>query len=318
MEILMARTALFAPAHRILGKLFTGAGATAYPVGAAPSLDYLGHGMQDHRLRWDTAGSETGFQAIGWWQGGPVTLINQVPSTLSTTNLAAAQATVTGTPMTLVSASGSGITVLSSATSFWPLLIGSSAISAGCVIDSVPTPLAFGASKQRTGMYDRTKMIGRNIRITGNAGAAAGNFTVRGYDVYGAAMTETIAHAGGATTASGLKAFKVVVSVTPDFTDAGHTFSLGTGDVYGFPLQCPLFSDVQIFWNNALITSATGFTVPDTTDPATATTGDVRGTYAVQTASDNAKRLVVRIWPSLSLVNTNPTTGLLGVAQYSG
>ena len=47
------------------------------------------------------------------------------------------------------------------------------------------------------------------------------------------------------------------------------------------------------------------------------TTGDVRGTYALQSASDGTKRLVLYVSPSVANLSnaTNLPTGLFGVAQ---
>lgn len=308
----MASTAFWSPAHRVLQRLPSA--DAGLPYNASPSLDYLGNGLQDHRLRYNVANSATGFQAVGWFGANPVFALNLVPSAISAVNIAAAALAVTTVPITLVSASGAGITVLTTAAgaTLWPSL---TALTAGLVIDSIPNPLAFG-SKARTGCYDRSKMGARNIRITSAGGDDTGCvFTVRGYDVYGYAMSEAITGAN-AGVASGKKAFKVVTSITPVGTVGSTTVSVGTGDVFGLPIQCPLWGDMQVHWNSVLITAATGFVVPDVTTPATTTTGDVRGTYAVQsTASDGTRTLQVKIFPSLALCNTNPTIGLFGVAQ---
>ena len=88
----------------------------------------------------------------------------------------------------------------------------------------------------------------------------------------------------------------------------------------GFPLRIDTFSDAQIFWNSALITASTGFTAAVTTDPATGTTGDVRGKYGVQSASDGTKKLVLRVTPkpsALAATNGLSMTGLLGVTQFT-
>lgn len=306
----MARTALNAPAHRILQRVPQI--NTALPAGAAPNMDYLGNGIQDHRLQWNRANSSTGAQALGWYGVDPVTVINQVPSTIATANIAALANVVSGTAMTLVSVTGAGITVISSATVFFPSL---TSLSAGLIIDAAPALKTFGtASTGVTAFYDRTTMIGRAVSVTGVASGTGGTILVSGYDVYGYAMSELITATAGATTANGKKAFKVITSAVPQFTDA-HNYSIGTADIFGFGIYSALFSDMDIFWNSAFITATTGYVAGVTTSPATTTTGDVRGTYAVQSASDNTKRLVVRVFPSLTSVATNSTTGLFGVTQ---
>ncbi len=311
----MASTAFWSPAHRVLQRLPSS--DAGLPYNASPSLDYLGNGIQDHRLRYNTSNSTTGFQAVGWFGANPVFCLNLIPSAISAVNIAASAANtpvVTTVPMTLVSASGAGITVLttSAGATLWPSM---TTLTAGLVIDSIPNPFAFG-SKARTGLYDRSKMGARNIRIT----SAGGDdtlcvFTVKGYDAYGYAMSEAITGAN-AGVASGKKAFKVVTSITPVGTVGSTSVSVGTGDVYGLPIQGPLWGDIQVHWASVLITAATGFVVPDVTTPATTTTGDVRGTYAVQgTASDGTRTLQIKVYPSLALVKTDPTIGLFGVTQ---
>jgi len=127
-------------------------------------------------------------------------------------------------------------------------------------------------------------------------------------------MTETITGASGGV-ASGKKAFKWVTSVTHTGSVAS-TVTIGTGDVYGFPLRADSFGYTYIIWNGTSITANTGFTAAVTTNPATSTTGDVRGTYAVQSASDGTKRL--EIGQTLNIVGLNTTpiaNGIFGVTQ---
>jgi hypothetical protein len=94
---------------------------------------------------------------------------------------------------------------------------------------------------------------------------------------------------------------------------SGSNVTVGTGDVFGFPLRADFVHEVSIYWNSAAITASTGFVAAVTTSPATATTGDVRGTYAVQSSSDATKRLAILIRPSVA--NISSTAGLLGVTQ---
>jgi hypothetical protein len=121
-----------------------------------------------------------------------------------------------------------------------------------------------------------------------------------------------------ATLASGKKAFKYLSSITYTGSLSGSNVSVGTGDVFGFPIRSDVDvrenagGDVRVAWNGAAITATTGY-LAAVTLAATTTTGDVRGTYAVQSASDGAKRLVFTQSPSLA--NISSSTGLFGVAQ---
>ena len=161
-------------------------------------------------------------------------------------------------------------------------------------------------------LWNPQAMVARAVSITGSASATGGDFLVSGYDIYGVPMTETITGPASATTVNGKKAFKYIASVVPQFTDA-HNYSVGTTDIYGFPLRSDFFGDVAINYNAAAITASTGYTAAVTTSPATATTGDVRGTYALQSAADGSKRLMIRQF--VLAANMGSTAGLFGVTQ---
>jgi hypothetical protein len=154
-------------------------------------------------------------------------------------------------------------------------------------------------------------MVGRNVRLTSGGNDSGITFTVSGYDVYGYPMTETITGANIGV-ASGAKAFKYISAVTHTGSVAG-TLTIGTGDVYGFPLFSTSFQDVFINWNAGIIVASTGYTAGVTTNPATSTTGDVRGTYAVQSASDGSKRLTISQSPPPTSIAT--MANLFGVTQ---
>jgi hypothetical protein len=172
----------------------------------------------------------------------------------------------------------------------------------------------FGLLGQPSGVYlwNPQALVARAVSVTGSASATGGNITISGYDIYGVPMSEVIAAPASATTVNGKKAFKYISSVVPAFTDA-HNYSVGTTDIYGFPIRSDFFSDVAINYNAAAITASTGYVAAVTTSPATTTTGDVRGTYALQSAADAAKRLAVRqfVLPA----NMASPTGLFGVTQ---
>lgn len=249
------------------------------------------------------------FGAItGCFAGSDFLLINQVPSTIADNNIAASQTPGAATTLTLVSASGAGITVSTSITNATT----GATVTGLLAIDTATAFVAFGQSKT-INAWDPTTMAARNVRITSGGNDSGLTFTVAGYDVYGTPMTEAITGAN-AGIASGLKAWKYIASITVSGGTVATTVKVGTGDVYGMPLRCDFVGLAQINWNSTGITASTGFTVPDATSPATTTTGDVRGTYNVQSASDGTKRLIVSVMiPPNNLSTANP--GLFGVVQ---
>lgn len=307
----MARTALTAPAHRVLQRSPLG---TLYPGSspdAAPSMDFMGQGFQDHRVPWNSMGSPagTGAQGLGWYASGSSLLtVDEVPSAVSTSNIAAAANVTSGTAMTLVSSSGSGITVLAAGQFWWPF--GNTIPSGSLIIDSTQALVSFGQNSI-TAYYDVTKGISRGVSITGVSGATGGHFIVSGYDYYGQAQTQNINATSGATTTNSTKTFKVITSVVPQFTDA-HNYSVGTADIFGFGFAVDIFAYCEIFWNNVLQTFST-FTAADATSPATATTGDVRGTFTPGSSSDGTKRLQMFQVPSLSRAKANTLWGVTPV-----
>lgn len=304
---------IFAPLHRALGR-FSNPSAAGFPLNAAPSIDFLGAGLQDHRAPYNARGSSAVQPGIMGWFGGSYVTANIQPSTAAVDNIVAAANPTSGTAMTLVASSGAGITVLSTSApaTFQPR---GNVVTAGVVIDGLPTTQLFGTGGNfTTGFYNRATCVGRCVSVSGVSGGSGGTVTIRGLDCYGYPLTQTVTVAAGANTVNTLKAFKAIISVTPNFTDT-HTLSVGTADVFGLGLYSNLFEDTQICWNGAVVTASTGFTAGVTTSPSTALLGDVRGTYAVQSSSDGTKRLWIAQRPVLSALVSNPTTGLFGVAQ---
>lgn len=306
------RTALNGPAHRIMPKQNAGQ-QNSFPIDIAPSIDLMGSGTQDHRLQFNKANnaSGTGVGVLGWYGSGYIAVVDQVPSALAANNIVAAQNAVSGTPLTLAAAS-TGITIVGAGGQLmYPSL---RTVPAGALIlDGLPGILKFGTGFI-SGFYQHTTFIQRAVTITGVAGGAGGNFLVSGYDSYGYPLTQLLTVGAGAVSATTLKTFKFITSVVPQFSDA-HNYTVGTADVFGFPIFSALFSSLQLRWNNAVVTSATGYTAGVTTSPSTNLLGDVRGTYAVQSASDGTKRFTLSMRPALGSMVTNPTTGLYGVAQ---
>ena len=302
----MARNALYAPAHVVPNK--TALGNQSQGPDMAPSLSYGGGpGILDSRLPYNYVNSAAGAGALGWFC---TMTVNAVPSTLSTTAIAAAQVPVAGTAMTLVSTTGAGITVLAASFLALPSLV---TIPSGTLaINGAPGYQRFGAGFF-TAFYDYTKMLARNIQIASVGNDSSATFTVKGWDVYGYPQTETITGASGAT-ASGKKCFKFVASITPAGTLSGSNASAGQGDVYDLGITANSFGFLNIVWNGTTVTSSTGFTTADVTSPATATTGGTRGTYAVQSASNGTKKLEIEVQPNIILLNQIPLwVGMSGV-----
>jgi hypothetical protein len=155
--------------------------------------------------------------------------------------------------------------------------------------------------------------VPRNVTGVCDHGSAvvATTVTINGYDVYGVPMAETGTFTAGTTqkTFAGKKAFKYIYSFV--ITSAGNattnTINLGWGDVLGLPYKLTSKSDFMNAWVDDVIETLGTVTVADTAT-ATATTGDVRGTYLPTAATDGGK--VYKVWASF-----DPST--FGVTQYS-
>ena len=148
-----------------------------------------------------------------------------------------------------------------------------------------------------------------------NTSTTARTITISGYDYYGQPMTEAITVATAGTAKSGKKAFYQIASATINGTATAVT--IGTTDIFGLPVRCfDAGYIVKVGWNNTLAQDAGTFAVADMTNPATSTTGDVRGTYQPSTASDGIKRLVMTIaLPGIAVGPNATRTGALGVTQ---
>lgn len=136
---------------------------------------------------------------------------------------------------------------------------------------------------------DDRQAVTRCVQVAGtNAGCVGGNFLVSGYDVYGVALTQLITVAAGASTTFSTKCFKYIVSVVPQFTDttAGHTYTVGTGDVFEFAARADVWEFTSAAFGGVTVPTATGFVAAVTTTPATTTTGSTRGT--IQSGTNGA------------------------------
>lgn len=118
---------------------------------------------------------------------------------------------------------------------FWALL-GSPALgTTNAVIGD--TALANGATTVVTTGFTQPD-VPRNLTVTGNAAAVAGNVVIVGTNQAGETITETIVAAGTATVV-GNKAFATVTQVTfPAYVSAGtERIRVGTGAKLGLPFS---------------------------------------------------------------------------------
>jgi hypothetical protein len=138
------------------------------------------------------------------------------------------------------------------------------------------------------------------------AWTTAAVLTVTGEDVYGNEMVESSA---SGTSMTGKKAFKKITSVVPSANITGAT--VGSGDVLGLPVFLPATGFVlKELQDGAAATAGTLVAGDRTAGGATATTGDVRGTYDPNAACDGDKYF--------HLVAVLPDPTELGVDQYAG
>lgn len=213
----------------------------------------------------------------GYGPMGRISHYNIVPATLAANNLSVSASPGAGA---IVLAAGAGVTA---------------------VVDA-------------SGTTRYTLDVPRAIRYVSGSDDSGITFTATGYDFYGQPQTETTT-GSNAGTATGKKAWQSITGITHSGSVAG-TLTVGTTDVFGLPVYiADAAYIIQVKWNNTLAADAGTLVVGDATSPATATTGDVRGTYTPSAnASNGTRRLVVAIHLTGLQVGPNATTaGLFGV-----
>lgn len=154
--------------------------------------------------------------------------------------------------------------------------------------------------------------------LTYTLGVAPQVATISGYDYYGQAMTQAITTSSSVSTAvNTTKTFYQVSSISIAGA-TGTALTVGTTDVLGMPVRVIDGSYiVNAGYNNTVgFDSPTAFVKADMTNPATSSTGDVRGTYNPSSAPDGTKRLVVAIAvPAIGSGPNSTRQGSLGVTQ---
>lgn len=136
------------------------------------------------------------------------------------------------------------------------------------------------------------------------AWTTASVLTITGKDEYGATVVE--ASASG-TSHTGKKAFKEITSIVSSASITGMT--AGTGTVLGLPIYLAGTGDVLRELQDGAAPTA-GTVAAGVLTTATATTGDVRGTYVPNAAPDGSK--------SYQIVAAVGDADFKGVAQFAG
>jgi hypothetical protein len=146
--------------------------------------------------------------------------------------------------------------------------------------------------------------FGRNVTLDTAGTNTTTVVTVTGEDYLGNVMTEDLTQ-NGTTAVAGKKAFATITGVAVD-GDTEGAIDVGFGDVLGLPFYIGSVDHVLLELEDNLTVTAGTF-VKGVDSAATATTGDVRGTYDANSAANGAKNFVVYI------ASSDPT--YKGVAQ---
>lgn len=149
---------------------------------------------------------------------------------------------------------------------------------------------------------------GRNLTYVAS-GASTATVTVSGLDYLGQIVTEVVT-LNGTTPVVGLKAIKVILSVTWTAT-GGTTMNIGVGARLGLPYKC---IKVDHETSDGVVAAAGTLTAPVLTDPQTTSTGDPRGTYTTTTTLDGAK-VITAVCHFVNDVNAAGNGGLHGIAH---
>lgn len=139
-------------------------------------------------------------------------------------------------------------------------------------------------------------------RTVVGAWTGASIVTVTGTDYWGQPQTETSA---SGTAFTGKKAFASITSISSSAAVTAATF--GTGNTLGLPFRVGSGDILAVSFNDAA--DAGTFVLPDLTQPATSSTGDVRGTYLPAGTLNGAKFLAAL----LKVYDNTTQVGAFGV-----
>jgi hypothetical protein len=274
---------------------------------SGPSFFHHGVGLLDPRPAYTYYAGQDPTKTFNIFLGTThIPVLDVAPATAAVAAIAASQTPGAAGNLTLVSSTGAGVTVGVSivradtgATVTGLLAIGGAAGTAS---------IGTGSTVK---VWDPTTLLARCVSITSGSDISNRTLTINGYDIYNFPMTQAITGPNNATVTT-TKAFKYISTIAISGAAAG-AITVDTSDTIGLPLRADRWAQITAYMNNVLLTASTGFTAAVTTSPATTSTGDTRGTYALQTASDGTKR--VQIYASPSVANYGTVAGLFGVTQ---
>lgn len=170
-----------------------------------------------------------------------------------------------------------------------PTTAAATAVCAAQAISGSNVSAVINGTKAAAGVASLGAQTGRNVVIvSANAGDTTQTVTITGTDMYGAVMNERLT-LNGTTTVTGGKAFATVTGVVVSATMTGN-LSVGDGTRIGLPVYLSnstfILRELQ---DGAVATAGTVVAGLSIATPATITSGDVRGTYAPNSAPDGSR-----------------------------
>lgn len=154
--------------------------------------------------------------------------------------------------------------------------------------------------------------VDRAITVSGaSASAAAVVVTAQGMTNRRENTTLTVSSSAGSGKYTSLQTARFIRSAAVN----GNTVSgiaLGTSDVLGLPFRVDNAGDLFSSFNGDKITTSAGFVAAVTTTPATAATGDTRGTQLLPIASNGVRKFTSLIY----IRDPDTTDGTYGVTKF--
>lgn len=170
------------------------------------------------------------------------------------------------------------------------------AASATAILNASVTPTT-GVAIANTTQLDVPR--GVTIKSSSTSDTTPSSVTIRSLDELGVAMTETLT-LNGTSAVNGAKAHYTIVSITPNSTQMVGNLSVGTqAGVLGMPFYLSGTTGAYVRESvDGAVAGTAGTFVAGVLTAASATTGDVRGTYTPNTAPNGTHYYEVLIYAS--------------------